>query len=255
MGKLLFDVDSSLASLGTAQEVTAMCGGIEPISVETDGLAVVMDVINNLYVPTSTTRVHPLIKGASIRETVVVPSQSALQYKIDCVIIDTYSHLQRNDLRILEAARPTKQMEIQDWGVIERMYNLSLNLLKRLPVPVIVNCHSTIDKDQVGNFAINAALKGKAGEFINEYFDLVFYTQTSKTKDGSYVFNWQTKPDSARRAKDRLNLLPPIIPQNFASVLKVYAEAGYTAPKILVIGESGSGKTRALSTLPPNILP
>jgi hypothetical protein len=254
VAKLLFDVDSSLASLGTAAQVTEMCGGIEPISIGTDGLVTVMEVINNLFVAQHVVRAHPVITGANIKETVVVPSPKAVEYKVDCLIVDTYSHLQRNDLRLLEQARPTKQMEIQDWGVIERMYNLSLNLIKRLPIPVVINCHSTTDRDQMGNFQYNAALKGKAGEFINEYFDLVLYTQTAKAKDGTYVFNWLTKPDAMRKAKDRLNLLPPIVPQDFEKVLKVYADAGYKAPKILVIGESGTGKTRALATLPKTIL-
>lgn len=249
MAKIIFDVDASLASIGHYDDVLKLCGGFPPVSV-TEGVQQVLAVIGDLFVTKVITKQHPLIASANIRETVAERSPLAQKHGVSCVIIDTFSHLQRNDLRLLEAARPNKQMEIQDWGVIERMYNLALIMLKRLPVPVIVNSHTAMDKDNAGNFFINAALKGKAGDFINEYFDLVLYTHISKTKDGQRVYSWLTKPDVMRRAKDRLGILPEYIPQDFKLVLDKYFEAGYPAPKILVIGESGTGKTKALTTIP-----
>lgn len=248
MAKIIFDVDSSLASIGTKDEVVTMCGGFPPIPV-TDGLQQVLDIIRDLFVTKVTVTKHPLI-AANIQERIMEPSPLAKQHNVQAIIVDTISHLQRNDLRLLEEKRPNKQMEIQDWGVIERMYNLGFGIFKRLPIPVVVNSHTAMDKDNVGNFFLNAALKGKAGDFINEYFDLVLYTHVSKSKDGKRVFSWLTKPDGMRKGKDRLNLLPDSVPQDFAPIFQKYAEAGYPNPKILVIGESGTGKTKALSTIP-----
>lgn len=252
MATVIFDVDRSLSSIGPMDEVTRLCGGFEPIVVN-EGVRQMVDILNDLFVTKVVPRQHPLITSATMKERVVERSPLCIQHGITAIAIDTFSHLQRNDLRMLENARPNKQMEIQDWGVIERSYNMALSLLKRLPIPVIVNSHTMMERDANGAFFINAALKGKAGDFINEYFDCVFYTHVSKMKDGTRVYSWQTKPDAMRKAKARedgkaINL-PEIIPQNFKAVIDTYAGAGYPAPKILIIGESGTGKSRALATL------
>ena len=60
--------------------------------------------------------------------------------------------------------------------------------------------------------------------------------QDSKTDEYSYC--WLTKPEDGRFAKDRLGILPAIIPQDFNLVFSKYEEAGIYHPNILVIGES-----------------
>lgn len=245
MSILVFDVDRSLASIGPAGLVNSSFG-IEPLTV-TDGLATVLTVLKQLTSSTTKTTPHPVL-GVPVAETVYTLSPAAVKIGLNCIAIDTVSHLQRQDLRKLEASHPTGQMEISDWGKIERSYGLFADMLNRLPLPVIMNCHISYDKDETGVFHYGPQLKGKAGDFIRGYFDVVMYTKVSRKKDNTLDYSWIVHPDNTKKAKDRLNALPALMPQDYGVIFKAYADAGYPNPKILVIGDSGEGKTRALLT-------
>ena len=50
-------------------------------------------------------------------------------------------------------------------------------------------------------------------------------------------------------AKDRTNLLPAEMPQDYSQVVKAAKDKGFDNVRILVIGSPGSGKTYSLQTL------
>ncbi len=114
---------------------------------------------------------------------------------------------------------------------------------------VIVNSHISYDKNDLGQFLFYPQLKGSTKDFIGEYFDCILFTRI-KNSNGKIQYLWQTKPDSQRFAKDRLDVLEEFIPQNLGAVINRYRQQGIE-PKILVVGESGTGKTRAIRSLSP----
>ncbi len=245
MSYLIFDVDHSLASIG-GDLAAAKVSSIKPIKV-TNGSSQVTDVLSSLFVKKETDYEHPLLpKG--IRKSFLVLSELAKTNNLEGILIDTISQLFRTDMRILETKNKSERLEILDWGKLERVYNSLIASLIQMPVWVIVNSHITYDKNDLGQFRFFPQLKGAAKDFIGEYFDCILYTRISNS-NGRIQYQWQTKPDNQRFAKDRLDVLEQFIPQNFNLIINRYKQKGIKYPKILVIGESGTGKTRAILTL------
>lgn len=253
---LIFDADRSLSSIGGPKDIETLSGFPEiPVSVGIKQIATNMgfDVGQGLdvKVPTLFSKkeiktIHPLFPNTNVPNTVYEPAALAKQYGITGVVVDTISHVFAQDMRILESMRNTKQLEMQDWGKLERMYMGFMEGIKQLPCWAVVNCHSQYDKDgQTGAFYHAPMLKGTTRDRIREFFDVVLYTKMSPEKKS---YTWQTFADQSRFGKDRLGVLEPNMAQNFKTILEKYRAKGYE-PKILVIGESGTGKTKALTTI------
>jgi len=244
MSFLIFDVDHSLASVG-GLEIAGKYSGIKPIQI-TNGLMEVREVVSKLFVREQVDYQHPLLTE-KIKQSVYKLSSLASGYELEGIVIDTISHLFRTDMRILESRNKSERLELFDWAKLDRMYNQFISSLIQLPIWVIVNSHISYDKNDLGQFLFKPQLKGATRDFIGEYFDCILYTRIRKTNNKtSYL--WQTRPDTQRYAKDRLDVLDPVMPQDFSILLSRYKEKGIPNPKVLVIGESGTGKTRALLT-------
>lgn len=199
-----------------------------------------------LYTKKEVKTTHPMFPNTTVPSIIYEPAQLAKTNGITGVVVDTVSHIFAQDMRILESLRNTKQLEMQDWGKLERMYMGFFEGLKQLPCWVVVNCHSQYDKDgQTGSFYHAPMLKGSSRDNIRGFFDVVVFTKTSADKKS---YTWQTFADNSRFAKDRLGVLEPNMAQNFKTILEKYRAKGYE-PKILVIGESGTGKSKALTTI------
>ena len=245
MSFLIFDVDHSLASIGgdkAAEEISSF----PPIKV-TDGIADINSIIYKLFNKQDREYTHPLIPQ-SIKHSFFSLNDIAKKFQVSGIVIDTVSHLFRTDMRILESKNKSERLEFEGWGKLERMYNLLISDLIKLPVWTVVNSHLSYDKNDLGQFLFYPQLKGSTKDFIGEYFDCIFFTRV-KNSNNRAQYLWQTKPDNQRFAKDRLDVLEPFIPQDFGYVINVYKQKGIAYPKILVIGESGTGKTRAIKTL------
>ncbi len=244
MSFLIFDVDHSLASIGGVKVAQELCT-ITPIQI-TGGLSEVRDVIRGLFIQQQSIYSHPLL-SRKIQNSRYELSTTAKQYNLEGIVIDTISHLFLRDMRLLESEKKSERLDLQDWGKLERTYNQFISSLIQLPVWIVVNSHISYDKNDLGQFLFKPQLKGATKDFIGEYFDCILYTRIRNTNNKtSYL--WQTRPDTQRYAKDRLDVLDPIMPQDFSIVLSRYKTKGIEHPKILVIGESGTGKTRALLT-------
>ena len=248
MSFLIFDVDHSLASLG-GMKIAEKIASIKPIPVN-NGLNEIKDVIGKLFIKEEVDFEHPLLSEA-IKQSEYKLSPTAQNYSLEGIVIDTISHLFRSDMRILESKNKSERLELFDWGKLERMYNQFISTLTKLPVWVVVNSHITYDKNDLGQFLFNPQLKGSTKDFIGEYFDCILYTRVSNSNN-KIQYMWQTRPDSQRFAKDRLDVLDPVMPQSLSVVIQKYREKGIQYPKILVIGESGTGKTRALGNANPS---
>ncbi|WP_448510002.1 AAA family ATPase [Immundisolibacter sp.] len=245
MSFLIFDVDRSLASIGgdkAAEDISSL----PPIQI-TDGITQVNSIIQKLFQREEKDYSHPLI-SQPIKQSFFKLNDTANKFQVQGLVIDTISHLFRQDMRLLESKNKSERLEIQDWGKLERSYNLLISDLIKLPVWVIVNSHISYDKNDLGQFLFYPQLKGSTKDFIGEYFDCILYTRVKNSNNKSFYL-WQTKPDTQRYAKDRLDVLEEFIPQDFGLILNRYRQKGIEYPKILVIGESGTGKSRAIRTL------
>ena len=244
MSFLIFDIDHSLASIGGITAAEELCS-IKPIQIN-GGLSDVRDVISKLFRKQHTDYQHPLLTE-KIKHCRYKLSSTAESFELDGIVIDTISHLFLRDMRILESKNKYERLDLQDWGILERTYNQFISTLIQLPVWVVVNSHISYDKNDLGQFLFKPQLKGATKDFIGEYFDCILYTRIRNLK-GKIEYLWQTKPDTQRYAKDRLDVLDPLMSQDLSTLLHRYNEKGIAHPKILIVGESGTGKTRALLT-------
>jgi len=245
MSFLIFDVDHSLASVG-GLEIAGRYSGIKPIQI-TNGLMEVREVVSKLFVREQVDYQHPLLTE-KIKQSVYKLSSLANGYELEGIVIDTISHLFRTDMRILESRNKSERLELFDWAKLERMYNQFISSVVQLPVWVVVNSHIKYDKNDLGQFLFHPQLKGSTKDSILEYFDCILFTRITNSNN-RIQYLWQTRPDSQRYAKDRLDVLDPVMPQDFSILLSRYREKGISNPKVLVIGESGTGKTRALMSV------
>jgi len=245
MAILILDADRSLSSIGST-DVIKKTFGITPVVVS-DGLDQVKEIFRKLFSAKRIVTKHEIFGDQE--EIVFEMAEKAKSLDVKCVAIDTLSHVFRQDLKKLETVKDsnkTRQMEQRDWGTLDRLYRNFLESMKQLPIPVVINSHQRTKDDGDGVQIKDANLKGGPKDLIREYFDVVVFTQTQK---GKKVYLWQTFADPVTPAKTRLDILEPIMPQDLSIIINKYREHGHNAPKILVIGESGTGKTKALETL------
>jgi hypothetical protein len=249
---IIFDPDRSLATIGSPEAIEKLSGfRAMPIDM---GLAEIKTYLTHLFSSKQVEVEHPLFKTVK-KEWEIILSPLAEEQGLEGVVIDTISTagLQTRNAMV-EKARPNakgyKAMEMQDWGAYGQELSAFAQMLSKLPTWVVVNAHADYSMDdKLGCNILTPAVKG-AGKFeIARYFDVVLYSKVVKSK-GKSEYYWVTKPDERMPlAKDRNDLLESVIPQDLGAIIRAYKEAGLNVPKILVIGDSGQGKTHALKTL------
>jgi len=247
---LIFDTDRSLATIGGKEDILRATGGIPHLPIS-GGVMQIKEVLDRLWVKSIVEERHELL-DIVFRDEVYTPTPAGNQLGLDGIVLDTVSFLFAQDKRILEDKSGGGQLEQRDWGKLERYYTSLFQALSGLPAWVIVNAHIKYDKDsEKGVFVWGPQVQGQTFGNLPKYFDCVFYTKTAiapTTKER--LFSWQTAPDIGKNAKDRKDLMKEnFIPMDHGVVIKKYQDAGIPYPKILIIGDSGSGKTKALTTI------
>lgn len=250
----LLDADRSLAAIGGKEEIVKLCG-FPPVPIN-DGIEQVNRVMKRLLSEKKVVVEHPLF--GKTEETIYEPTALALKEQIVGVVADTISVAFDQTLhkmaQPLKEGDPPRQIEMRDWGTIAKYGMDFLLTVQKSPFWVIANCHQGKEKDgQTGIIFWGPQIKGSTGDQLEKFFDVIVFTRVRVAKGGTSSYYWQTRPDPQRNAKDRLNILDAEMPQDFKIIFNRYAAKGWTAPKILVIGESGTGKTTALRTIPPTI--
>ena len=205
------------------------------------------DILKSLYTHKET-RVTKKIGPVEVKEeSIKITAKTGVE--IDAFVIDTFSELSKKFQRSL-VNKKTGTMKLQDWGVLKHKLDGFLDYISRIPGVVVCNCHSKLQTMDDGNNKIIPYIDGSTKEDIAKWFDFVFYTRTIDAPSGKTKYVWQTKhTEKYDHAKDRTNLLPSEIPQDFQLVLDAVKEKNFTSTKILIIGSPGSGKTWSLQTL------
>ena len=143
------------------------------------------------------------------------------------------------------------RMKLNEWGRLKNKLDTCLEFITRLPGIVICTCHSKTNTLDDGTTKMIPYIDGSTKEDMSKWFDFVFYTKTTvdqSTLKRNYL--WVTKrTEQYDHAKDRTDLLPEEMEQDFQLVINAAVKKNFDGVKVLIVGSPGSGKTRSLLTL------
>lgn len=254
MTTLVLDTDRGLASLGGAPGVERDLG-VPPVPVRR-GLADVKRVLAALLTQETTEEGHALLPG--VTSTRIVPNARAREMGLGALVVDTASTLaeQEYDAQVaaLNGRRRDKGLPEVDsldqatWGPYGESLMRLWAGLAQTDLAVVVTVHESRKEDAQGFASFEPNIKGSSSTKMLRLFDAVLYAKVKGHGDEA-EFVWQTRADQARPAKTRGLALPHEVPQDFGPLLAAFREAGTPHPMVLVVGESGTGKTTALRTL------
>ena len=178
------------------------------------------------------------------KRTVVLPRNGTT---VDALVLDTFSELSKKYMRQL--SDKDGKLKLQGWGQLKNKLDSALDFISKIPGVIICNCHSKIQTMDDGNKVV-PYIDGSSKEDISKWFDFVFYSRTITNPSGKREYVWVTERNEMfDHAKDRTQLLPAQIPQNYQLVIEAATKKGFDGCKILIIGSPGSGKTYSLKTL------
>ena len=242
MKMLYFDLEHGSQSLGSKKDVENIFGYpcLEPKSWDQ-----FQSTIGKIYTQKSK-QVEVKIGDLTITEdrTEVVPRNGTVLHG---VVLDTFSELSKKFMRSI--SDKDGKMRLQGWGQLKNKLDTALEFISRIPGIVICNCHSKVQSMDECN-KIVPYIDGSTKEDISKWFDFVFYTKTTLKTSGEREYVWITKRcEVYDHAKDRTNLLPAQIPQDYQLIIDAAKQKGFEGCKILIIGAPGSGKTMSLQTL------
>lgn len=167
--------------------------------------------------------------------------------------ISAYSTMKKKEVR-----GDAKKVTLPQYGEIkEDMEDLILAMTRTNTNSILIGHTKTEKDDELGYLRYIPSVTGSLANEMGRLFDLVLYTYVDvdgKTKERQYL--WQVQADERRSAKCRVKGINELaeknqgyIPQDYETIFKLAEKEGIKSLKILVLGESGTGKTYSLRTL------
>lgn len=167
--------------------------------------------------------------------------------------ISAYSIMKKKEVR-----GTAKKVTLQQYGEIkEDLEDLILALTRTNTNTILIGHTKTEKDDELGYLKYIPSITGSMANEIGRLFDLVLYTYVdvdAKTKERNYL--WQVEADERRSAKCRVKSINELaaktqgyIPQDFEKLFKAAEKEGIKSLKILILGDTGTGKTYSLRTL------
>lgn len=256
---LVLDADRSLATIGGNQGCEQRLG-VPPVRI-TD-VDSVLNKMLALFVKERIEKPHPLFPDQTEVEERIGLNETAKAYGLDGIVLDTLSTVGTHESEAVKklldktiGGTGVQFLDMQGYGVIKDRFIRLMHFIKELDFAFIVNAHVKKKEDDIGAITEVPDIPGSSATMLKRVFDIIVYNRVLKGPDGESVFRWQVQPDERRMAKDRLDVLEHdengYIEQDFDYLLSAYERGGVPHPKILVIGDSGTGKTRALATINP----
>lgn len=243
---LIYDTDRGLASVGSDERIEQVFGYRPRRFIRTQS---VFDLFDKLHKPKIIKTEDPL--GVVEEEYYSVRDE----FDIDLEVLDSLSAFQTQKKREIQDG---KKMTLPNWAELGDAIEELAFKLTRVDRPVIIVGHVKETKDDdLGIIRYVPALSGRMQVELSRVFDLVLYTIVTKDdKNGERQFLWQVLPDERRDAKSRYEEVSKFaekhggyMPQDFHLLFNLIKDGGHKNPKILIIGNSGSGKTYSLRTL------
>ncbi len=167
--------------------------------------------------------------------------------------ISAYSIMKKKEVR-----GTAKKVTLPQYGEIKEDLEDLILALTRTNTSSILIGHTKTEKDE--DLGILRSIPSVTGSMANEMgrlFDLVLYTEVQKdAKTGKRSYLWQVEADEKKAAKCRIQSIAEYaskndgyIEQDYEKLFKMAYDEGIMFLKILVLGETGTGKTYALKTL------
>lgn len=250
---LVFDSDRSLASIGSP-EFQDEVFGFPPVACAS--LFELQNHMLGLVTANEKPRVHPILETATGMDVVTTFNPKAKDLGLRVVALDTFSHAAKQSFRLI-----VKQIQGRDnpdhidrgvWFQFRDHANRVLAGLAKMDFPVIVNCHTRREEGDTGDVLVPSVVTELRGD-MPQYFDVVMFAG-KKTVNKVTHYYWHTEGSGryniAKIRHPRVRArVPAEIPQDFNALLNIFEEEGKHDPKILVLADSGYGKTSALATL------
>jgi len=244
MRVLLFDTENGSKSLGSKEKIQENFGYPVLRPTSWNGFNALLGQIYKQEIVQSEVSIGEL--KVKENRTVLIPKNGT---DVGCIVLDTYTELVKKHQRELKGN--SKTLSLPGWGELKNDIDMSLEIANKLPCNVVFNVHGKIIEDRdLGVLKLIPNIEGSSKDDLGKWFDFVFYAITSTDDKGNHIYSWITKrSERYDHAKDRTNLLPDTMPQDYGMVLDAAEKSGWDSAKILVIGSPGSGKTFALKTL------
>lgn len=158
-------------------------------------------------------------------------------------------------LKKKEVKGAAQRISLPQWGEIGESTEDLILKLTRTNTNVIVIGHTKAEKDEdLGIIRYIPAISGRMSNEIARHFDLVMYSIVTQDDKGFRSYQWQIAKDERRSAKCRIEEVSKYaeknggcLPQDYELLFSLMKD--HKAVKILVLGDSGSGKTYSLKTL------
>ena len=240
---LMFDTEHGSHTLGGETEIQEMfnCPVLKPAQ-----FADFRNIITSIY---TTQRIEVDKKISDDLVIKEVQEQTILKngVTVDALIIDSFSELAKKFQRSL--VDKSGVMKLNSWGKLKNTLDTLLEFITKVPGVLIATCHSKTETLEDGRTKIKPYIDGSTREDISKWFDFVLYTYTKKNGQ-SQDYMWRTKHSEIyEHAKDRTDLLPADMIQDFQPVIEAAREKGFENVRILIVGSPGTGKTKSLATL------
>ena len=240
---LMFDTEHGSQTLGGEADIQEMfnCPVLKPAQFDD-----FRNIITSMYT-TQRMEVEKKISDDLVIKEVQEQTILKIGVNIDVLIIDSFSELAKKYQRSL--VDKSGVMKLNSWGKLKNTLDTLLEFITKVPGVLIVTCHSKTETLEDGSTKIKPYIDGSTKEDISKWFDFVLYTYTKKNGNME-DYMWRTKHSSiCEHAKDRTDLLPSDIKQDFQPVIAAAKEKEFSNVRILVVGSPGTGKTKSLATL------
>lgn len=244
---IIFDIDRGLKSIGNDDRIEEVFGYRPRRFIRSEKIS---ELFDKLHTP-NVIQTEDIL--GIVEEEVY---EIANGHEIDFEILDSITAHQAQKKKELKgnAARVT----LPQWGELgEAIEDLILKLCRTNTNVIIIGHTKAQEDNDLGVISYIPALSGRMKDEIARYFDIVMYTVVSTDKNtGHREYLWQVIADERRAAKCRLDEVTKwaaksrgLIPQDYELLFNKIKQGGYKAVKILVLGDSGTGKTYSLRTL------
>lgn len=200
---------------------------------------------NKLFKKRIVTYKDPIF-GYEDTQTMVVMNAKAKELGLHTIVIDSISGAgEAIRLSLIDDSRfSTMTMDL--WGKYAVRLSRLTAMVRDLPIHVILTCHIEHSENDIGSPIQFPAVKGSQKTDMLRWFDVIIYTHV----DDKGQITWEVKPSDIRTFIRSRKPIPEwgddrFVDPDFGPIYKTYDKA-----KILLIGDSGTGKTTSLLTIP-----
>jgi len=184
--------------------------------------------------------------GYEDQQTTIVMNKKAKKLGLDTIIVDSISGMGEGiRLSLIKDSR-FSNMSKDLWGKYAIRLSKITAMVRDLPINVIFTSHIDYAEDEIGLPIHFPAVKGSQKTDMLRWFDVIIYTAVDEKGN----IQWQVKRSEARPFIRSRKTIPQwqetqFVEPDFAPIFNVYETA-----KILLVGDSGTGKTSSLLTIP-----